>query len=208
MSDVKQVGIVKGGKQRAQYILRLWKLNVLIFLAFIQSLLLVYVILKKPNYSYYATTTAGNVQRIYALSEPIVTDTYLLKWAESVGRQLFSLSFASFDSDINKVAPYFSSAGFTAYKAALDSSGFKKSILGSKVNISSIVSSNPYILDQGERYGRYKWVINLPMMMSLESSSLTTKKNYNIELVVERVPVLDAPLGGIQIAGVQVNSAD
>lgn len=207
MSDVKQVGIVRGGRQRAQYILRLWKLNILIFLVLIQSLLVAYFILKKPSSSYYATTTAGKVQRIYALSEPIVTNTYLLKWAESVGRQLFSLSFASFDNDVNKVAPYFSSAGFSAYQTALENSGFKKSILGSKVDISSIVSENPYILDQGVRYGRYRWVINLPMMMSLESSSISTKKNYNIELIVERVPVLDAPLGGIQISGVQVNNA-
>ena len=207
MSDVKQVGIVKGGKQRAQYVLKLWKLNILIFLALIQSFLIVYFILKKPDHSYYATTTVGKVQRIYALSEPIVTNTYLLKWAESVGRQLFSLSFASFNDDINKVAPYFSLSGFSAYQAALQSSGFKKSILGSKVNISSIVSENPYILDQGVSYGRYRWVINLPMMMSLESASLTTKQKYNIELTVERVPVLDAPLGGIQVSDIQVNSA-
>ena len=37
---------------------------------------------EKPNYTFYATTRIGRIQKMYALSQPIVTNDYLIRWAE------------------------------------------------------------------------------------------------------------------------------
>ena len=116
---------------------------------------------------------------------------------------MFSINFVTFSNDINSVRDMFTTNGFSSYTSTIRTSGFQDSIVDNKLDLNSIVSGDPVILFQGIRASRYIWIVNLPMMMSLESGSTRTSKNLNVRLTIMRVPVLDAPLGGIQINDVQ-----
>lgn len=152
---------------------------------------------KQPNY--YATTTNGEVIPMHSLSEPVVTNTYILQWASLATRNVFNLDFVHYQDQLQKVNSYFTPGGWKQFNMALQESGLLKTVQDKHLDMSAVVSGAPIILNSAVIHGRYTWRIQLPMLITFTSASETSVMRLLVTVNIQRVSVLSAEKG-IQIS--------
>lgn len=182
-------------------------LNGAIFMGIVCALLsviLAMVSLYPPQTKYYATTTTGIIVPLHSLSEPVVTKPYLLQWASLAAKATYNLDFNDYKKQMVAAETYFTNDGFLKYKEALKESGLLNTVTDKKVMMSAIVSGDPVIVREFIEYGRYNWVVQLPMLVTFSSASDTKRIHTLVTMRIQRVPVLNAN-NGIQISNYRVN---
>ncbi len=147
---------------------------------------------------YYASMTTGQVVPLPALSEPVVTDQYILQWASLATRAALNLDFVNYDKQLKSASIYFTDSGWGAFTKALDKSGLLTAVQAKKLMMSAVVPNAPIITFTGIAHGRYMWRISMPVLVTYGSASDQRQKKMTATIVVSRVPVLDTP-EGIQI---------
>ncbi len=172
------------------------------------AIMLVYLTLEKKPGLYYASTTNGAVQRLYAVNEPSLTKHYLLKWSEMAVRNSFSLNFDGVQNSLQKVRPEYTEQGYKSFNAALNSSGLLSTVENKKLILSPLVSDSPVIIFQGVVNGRYTWRIQMPLLLKFTSASDSVQQKRIVTIDVVRVSTLNAPKSGVQITNLHVGSTD
>lgn len=168
-------------------------------LGVVLAITLGYMVYKPGHHKYYASTTTGVVERMYPLSEPVITQKFLLQWASLSTRTALNLSFTDYQNQMAQAKDYFTPDGWDKFKAALQSSGLLGTVIQQKLIMSAIVSGTPVVINSGVVNGRYTWRVQLPLLVTFNSTS-TARKDMLITMDIQRVPVLGAKKG-IEIAG-------
>lgn len=178
---------------------RLTKLTVAMgVLALILSAILFGLILTTPSPKYYATTMSGEVMTMHALSEPVVTEDYLLQWASLAARQALNINFVSPEKSLEKSKPNFTPSGWSQLSEQMKKSGLLASVTDQKVDVSAVVFKTPVVVSTAVLHGRFTWHVQLPMLVTLSSASATTKQRMLVTMDVQRISTLNA-YKGIQI---------
>ena len=159
------------------------------------SLLLGYTSLKEERPKFYATTTTGEVIPLFPLSQPVVTNSYLLQWASMSARSIYNLNFQYYENQLQKIRGNFTGDAWGQVKAALNKSGLLDAVIEKKLEMSAVVTGAPIILRQGVYHGRYVWRVQLPMMVTYGSASEQRRVKYVVTMDISRVPALTAPKG-------------
>lgn len=165
--------------------------------------LFVWVSIDQQPAKYYATTTTGLIIPMRSLSEPVVRKPYLMQWASIVTRATYNLDALNYQQELDNVKPYFTAGGFDKFEGALKSSGLLQKIIDKRLRMSAIVSGDPVIIREFTMYGRYNWVVQLPLLVSLESASQHVRLHLMATMRIQRVPVLSSK-EGIQISDYSV----
>ncbi|MDF1654751.1 MAG: type IVB secretion system apparatus protein IcmL/DotI [Coxiellaceae bacterium] len=184
-------------------------LNITVFLLWlgvVMAVVLVAMVLTPGTPKYYASTTTGEEYILYPLNEPVVTDTFVIKWASLLAAKVYNLNFERYNQQLNAIKGEFTDHGWEAMQAALNNSGFLKSLAQNKVATSAVVNGPPVISGRFIIHHRYTWVVEFPLLVSYTSASETQKRQLNVQVRVMRVPVLDVPQG-IQCDGFVTSSA-
>lgn len=185
-----------------------WVMKWLSFMVFMSvglSLILGYLSLQQRTPDYYATTTTGEVIPLYSLAEPVVTSDYIKQWASLRARDIYNLSFANYQDQLNQLQQYFTDAGWGSFKAVIQKSDLVKQVSGQKLDTSAVIYKPPVILAQMLVDGRFTWRIQLPLLVTFTSASEQTQAKYIVTMDIQRVPVIDAAKG-IQIKNFNVQS--
>jgi len=151
---------------------------------------------------YYASMTTGQVIPLPALSEPVVTNKYILEWASLATRTALNLDFVNYQKQLDTASVYFTSHGWSAFSDALTASGLLDDVRSQKLIMSAIVPRSPVIRFNGVISGRYIWRISLPVLVTFGSASEQRQRELEINMIVSRVPAIDTPQG-IQISDFQ-----
>lgn len=167
-------------------------------LAVVLTLALAYQNIMRKVPAYYATTTSGLTIPLQPLSEPVITNHYILQWASLATRTALNLDFAHYESQLKAARPYFTADGWSSFNNALKAAGLLQTVTGQKVVMSVIVSGAAVILNRAVFHGRFMWRIQMPILVTFESASQKSQLDLIVTMTVERVPVLDAAKG-IQI---------
>ncbi len=173
-------------------------LNIIVFLLWIgvvMSVVLCAMILTPGNSQYWASTTTGQTLPLHPLSEPIVTEPYVLKWASLLATSVYNVNFNEYNQQLTKLKPYFTDAGWAALQGAFNDSGFIKSLTQNKLTTSAVVNGAPVVTLRAIIHHRYTWVIQLPLLVMYNSANQTRKVQLNVQIRVMRVPVLSVPQG-------------
>lgn len=184
---------------RDKYIGILAWIKLLAVLALILATFFSYLCLKPQSRQYYAATEGGVVVPLYPLNQPGITKPYLLQWAALQVRNAFNLSFLNPNKQLEKLKPIFTDKGYKSFISAMNSSGLLDVIEKQKLDVSAVVSGNPVVLAEQNIVGRHMWRIQMPVLIKYEGASAQSERQLIITLDISRVPVLTAPLSGIQI---------
>lgn len=195
----------KNNFYRDRYRITMKWLNLMVYVGVGLSLLLGYLSFRQPIPKFYATTTNGDVIRLYSLSEPVVTEKYLLQWASLRAREIYNLDFSQYQDELARIQPYFTSAGWEKLNSALKSSGFISQIVDQKLQSNAVVYKPPVVISRMIIFGRYTWRIQLPLLVTYTSANQQRKVKYLLTMDVQRVPVISAPKG-IQIKSVYITN--
>jgi len=154
---------------------------------------IVYKLTHPPEPQYFAATSDGRLINVHPLSDPVVSDDFVLQWSSTAVRQTFALDYVHWRDQLQGVSDYFSADGWKWFLQALQGTNNLKTLVDLQMVSSAKITGAPQLLDRAVLNGRYAWKISIPVLITYTSST----KNFNlpatVTLVVIRMPITEAP---------------
>ncbi len=88
------------------------------------------------------------------------------EWLMVVIAESFAFDSRDFGKNINEVSRYYIPAAYDQYTAFLEQAGFKDVIEKNDLRLHSFVQDAPFLLNKGSLEGRYRWLFEVPVMLS------------------------------------------
>jgi hypothetical protein len=161
--------------------------------------------LKKEQYNPYETLTAPFAndeasqkerakEKLDDLSKPHRTQREIGNWLGMKTSDLLTFKADTYQQYLRDIEPSFSQDGLTAYTAFLQEHTIMKVLGTGQYDITTIKQGEPLLLNEGAIDGRYRWLFEVPVMISYIKRNITDYKNvtpvnrtYTIRLQLGRV---------------------
>lgn len=162
----------------------------------ILAILLVYIITHPPKPQYFATSINGRITPLYPLDEPNQSDSAILQWANYAAIASFSYNFVNYREELQAASGFFTADGWDSFLAALERSNMLKGVVAKKLIVSAVATRAPVILKKGQiSGGPYAWRVQMPILVTYQSSAVITQENYVVTMLITRVSTLNSPRG-------------
>jgi len=175
-----------------------YKMASLVFFLFIaiNALLvfgIVYKVAHPPETQYFAITPDGRIVNSRALSDPSVSDSYVLQWTTDAVRHSFAQDYIHYRSQLQSVADDYTAAGWTDFKNALLQSNNLRTLVDKKMVSNVTVTKPPVITQKQVVSGHYAWKINMSIMVTYQNATNSINMPFEITVIVLREPVSKYP---------------
>lgn len=148
-----------------------------------------------PQPVYFATTESGSIIPLVPVNEPLVSDAALLSWVTETVTRAHTYDYANWRQQLQDVSDSFTPAGWSNFQKALVESGNLKAIERKQLVLTAVPSGAPVITARGVLNGSYSWQIEVPILVSYQSSSETLNTPLMVKVLVQRVPTSDSTKG-------------
>ena len=149
----------------------------------------------QPENRYFATTEDGRLIPMVALSQPNLSNPALMSWVAQAATETMTFGFSDYRRRLQESSRNFTRRGWESFTNALQSARIIESIEANSQVISAAPRGAPVLQSEGVINGQYQWIVQIPMVLSYQSGSLTRSENWLVTLVVVRVPRLESPNG-------------
>ena len=138
------------------------------------------------------------------LAQPHRIAADLGEWLGSIVAEAMTFESADYKDDMNKTAPYFTPEARALYLAFLEDKKVMKILESKRYHVRSIVEDTPLVLVEKPLDGRYRWLFEVPILVTYMPHELTdykrgdaTTQHMKLNIQVGRVPA--APDHGVLI---------
>lgn len=157
------------------------------------------ILLSKPQDRFFATTADGRLVRMVALDEPNLNDAALVSWVARASSDVMTFGFHDYQKRMQDNSIYFTRRGWQSFTEALQKSRIVETVEKNQQIVTAAPQKAPIIIQQGMVNGIYRWIVELPLIVTYQAGSAQQSSTINAQLVVVRVSTLDSPSGvGIQ----------
>jgi len=111
---------------------------------------------------YKAVTETNNI----AMDQPHRSDKELGEWLMQAMAQTLSFDSSTFHSQLPQLANGFSPAALEQFKAWAVDSGILAALESNGMQLNGFVTDMPFLLNQGAIGGRFRWLYEVPVMVS------------------------------------------
>ncbi|MGL4208168.1 MAG: DotI/IcmL/TraM family protein [Candidatus Adiutrix sp.] len=156
----------------------------------------IYQFMNRPKPSYFAVTNDFKLLEMPALSQPVVSDQAVLNWAANVITETLSLNFLEWRKKLSEVKGDYEKAGFDSLLQSLVKSGNLKKIEDERLNLSCVIREAPIVTNSGLLDGRMTWRLELPILLSYQSSKgIVSTQSLIAKVLVQRTDTAMNPKG-------------
>lgn len=188
--------VMRGSWDRKQYKRALTVAGASATVSFALLLVVVLLILMRPEPKYFSVTNDFRVIELSPLNQPYISNAGLLNWSSEVITRTFSLDFLHFRRQLGDVRKHYAPDAFKQLIAALKSSGIIDMIKGQRLSVSVVIEKAPVITATGVLQGVMSWKIEIPIVASYESSKgVETTQHLNASMLVQRGDLREHPEG-------------
>ena len=146
-----------------------------------------------PEPQYFAATADGRIIEIHALSDPVVTDQFVLQWAVNAVRQTYSFDFVHWQKNLQDSSDAFTASGWRAFLAQLKASNNLHTLRNFHMVTSVQVTGAPKLLDHAVIDNHYAWKISLPISIKYTNGTKNIYQTAEVTLLILRQPVWRDP---------------
>jgi intracellular multiplication protein IcmL len=162
----------------------------------LQGALLVHLGFRDKETLFFAATPDLRLIELQALTEPTLTPQALLNWTADVVCGTLSLDFLHWKRKLMDMRGNFDPDGFASLVGSLEEGGHLEKIKRERLSLSAGLSEAPVIVSQGTVGGRMTWKVEMPLVISYQSSAgVVATQRVLAEVWVERVPASQNPRG-------------
>lgn len=152
--------------------------------------------MRETKFRYFAVDTEGSVKEIVALDRPVQSHTQVRSWSTDAIVSSLTFSFANYQQQLGDARLSFTDSGWRSFERALQASGILNQIIKEQMITSVVPAGAPVIRSQGVAdNGRYGWQIELPIMVTYESTSHKQSTGYTVQATIVRRPESENPSG-------------
>ncbi len=193
MSDARKETVSRSNEYYRDhyYMLMIALIAAIIAMLFFVSIVL-YQVLHRPLPQFFAKATNGKTLELDAFDEPNLLPKTILKWVSKAAVAAYTFDFVNYDKQIANVRPYFTDPGWVDYQNSVR--GLIQTIAQNQLFVNGVVSGAPVIANQGPLPGHgYVWRVQLPFLVTYQSSETTTQRRFTITITLVRVPTWKNP---------------
>lgn len=149
----------------------------------------IYIFFKVLAVMVLANLTLANIgQASSKLSSLDRNQAQVLYWAGTSAVQALSFNFMTLRQDFQRSSQLFTLPAWSAFSKSLQASGILDNLKDSKMGMRAVPTDVPLIINQDNSSGIYTWTVQMPMLITMQSSTKTKQLHWNIKLVIERAP--------------------
>ena len=121
------------------------------------------------------------------------TDVEIKTYLTKVASEALSFNKSNFKESIQNVRPYFTEEGLKKYRNYLISSGIVEAVRTQDLQVGAYVEAPPLFLNSSVIKGTYKWLYEMPMVVSLtrgnivENADNIDNSEFTLRLQITRV---------------------
>lgn len=175
----------------------------LIKIAFLQGLviiglivtLIVYINNAVPHDRYFATTADGRIMQLRPLDQPNLDTPALLSWLATAVSETMTFSYINYQRELQNASKNFTKTGWETFTSALQKSHILDSVREQQQIVTAQPRSAPVLMQSGVLNGRFRWILQMPLIVKYQSGKESRTDHLKLRLVVERVPSLENPNG-------------
>lgn len=162
-------------------------LLILIFTVLVIASIVMYQVFHRPNPVFSATDPDGKSLPLVASDSPNLLPDTLIRWASKAAVAAYTFDFVNYNKQVNQLRPYFTSSGWSDYVRSI--AGLINTVKKNQIFVSGVVSGPAVISNQGELPGKgFVWRIQMPFLVTYQSTDASTKKQYTMIVTIIRVP--------------------
>ena len=149
----------------------------------------------KPQNIYFATTSDGRLIRMVPLSQPNLSDAALLSWVAQAATETMTFGFHDYKARLQDSSKFFTRQGWESFTQALQASRVIEAVEARQQVLSAVPGSAPVIIQEGVVNNQYRWVVEMPLVVTYKSGSSSRPDSMLVRLSIVRVPTLDNASG-------------
>jgi intracellular multiplication protein IcmL len=161
----------------------------------VMSAALLFMATRPPQNHYFATDRDGRIMPLVPIDRPISSQTDLTNWVANSVAAAYTFDFANWRNELGAAQSNFTRAGWKGFQAALKDSGLLQTVMDSKYVTTAVPKSAPVLLDSGIIEGRYAWKLQMPLLVTFQSSEKTVSQDLMVNVIVVRQPETEQPRG-------------
>ena len=155
----------------------------------------VWLVTHRPQPKYFAATQSGRMLEVVPLNRPTLSSKALLDWAGMVATGAYTYSFINYRTKIQELESSFTTTGWKNFSTALTNSDNISAVEQRKLMVSAVVSGAPVIAHEGLLNGRYAWRVQIPLVVTYQSSSQRFDESHIVTMVIIRISTLQNESG-------------
>ena len=164
--------------------------------------------LRVPAPRYFAATPQLRLLKMTPLSEPVLSKSGLLNWTAEAITKTFGLDFVHWRQQLSDVEQDYTHKAFTSMIGSLQKSGNLDYIRKKRLSVSATPTRSPVILQTGHIGTAKVWKIQMPLLLSYESSEgVVNTQHTTATVLVKRVSTLKFP-HSVAIAQIVLNAGN
>ena len=154
----------------------------------------VYVAFTPPPPQYFPATSDGRIIEGHSLTDPIVTDDYVLQWSVDAMRNAMNLDYLHWRDQLESASQYFTPDGWNSFKEALQKTNNLKSLVAFNAVSNVTVTGSPEVAETAVVSGHYAWKIEVPIVWTYQADKdHTFNMPMKITMIVLRMPAEEYP---------------
>ena len=166
----------------------------LIFIIIILAAVVLYQVFHRPLPPFGLVMPNGKSMQLTPHDTPSLRPDTLITWGSKAAVAAYTFDFVNYKKQINDTRSYFTATGWADYQASIG--GLIGTITANQLFVNGVVSGPPVISNQGELLpGQYAWRIQIPFLVTYQSSEKTVKTHYTMVITIIRVPTRENPRG-------------
>lgn len=142
---------------------------------------------------YFAATADGRIIHIHPLSDPTVTNTYVLQWTANAVQKAFSQDFIHWRRQLQNIAPLFTPQGWQDFVSQMKASKNLDTLVQYKMVSNVKITGAPKVIKTAVVNGHYAWEINMPILVTYQNNARSIPMAFNVTLIVMRMPEANYP---------------
>jgi len=160
----------------------LWLPLAAILAVLVVSAVLFWQVTHRHQPDYTARQPNGQKMQLVPHDTPSLQSSNLLRWASRAAVAAYTFDFVNYEKQAAIAHQYFTDSGWTDYQQAL--TGPVKSIVAKQLFVNGVVAGTPVIAVTDAD----SWTIQLPFLVTYQSSDQATRQNFLVKMKVVRVP--------------------
>jgi intracellular multiplication protein IcmL len=151
-------------------------------------------VFNRPLPPYYAVQPNGQKMELEPNLSPSLIAPTIINFASKAATIAYTFDFANYQNQIADVRNYFTQTGWNEFNASINP--LINTIASRQLTVSGVVSGTPVISNEGPLPGfEYAWRVQIPFLITYQSTDKTSKRNNYVIVTVVRVPTSTNPQG-------------
>ena len=125
------------------------------------------------------------------LDQAKLDDKQIGEWVKSAAADVMTFDYANHETRFQSSSKHFTRVGRETFDAWLKRSRVLDAITAQSQTVTAEASGEPVIVQEGSLGGKYRWIIQMPLVVTYKTPDSKRLEKLQLNLVLERVSLAD-----------------